>query len=108
MNLRLWICVVLVLVGAAGAGYIYGHSNGVHRTRLDTQYFLGEFARSTDLESYLQQRGQQVKMLELTAYVHAAPGAVSGGPAPLPFVLCVVAGILGLRPLLKRKCENQV
>lgn len=51
--------VVLLVVGAALAGYWSGHYEGVRTTRIETQQFLRDFARSTDLETYLQQHGHQ-------------------------------------------------
>ena len=58
MNARFWICILFLVVGAGLAGYSSGHYEGVRATRIETQEFLQDFARSTDLEAYLRQHGQ--------------------------------------------------
>jgi len=52
MKPRFWISVVLILPGAGLARYQSGRFNGVENTRIATQQFLNEFARSTDPETY--------------------------------------------------------
>lgn len=96
-----------MVVGAVIAGYQSGRSDGSHTTRLETQQFLIEFARSTDLESYLKQRGEQARILELTAYGIGGPRLRSYGPSSSIGILCVAVGIIGLLPLSKRSHENR-
>jgi hypothetical protein len=108
MKPRFWISGVLKLIGDVLAGYQSGHSDGVRKTRIETQQFLGEFARPRDLETYLQQRGEPQRTLELTAYEPGAPGVHSHGPSGLAGVACVAVGIFGLLPLLRRRNENSV
>ncbi len=111
MKPRFWISVVLILIGAGMAGYQSGRFAGEDYTCTTTQQFLKEFVRSTDLETYLQQRGQQQLMVQLTAYdgpssYGHSPGVRSQGPSIIVCVACAAVGIVGLLPLSRRKGEN--
>ncbi len=111
MKPRFWISVVLVLIGAGMAGYQSGRFAGEDYTYAATQRFLKDFMRSTDLEAYLQQRGQQQLMFQLTAYDGPSsqghsPGVRSQGPSLIACVACAAVGIVGLLPLSRKKGEN--
>jgi hypothetical protein len=112
MKARFWIFVVLLVTGAAFAGYWSGHYDGVRATHIETQIFLRDFARSTDLEAYLQQHGQQNWAGTLRVYGIGGPSsyihsygtsiyAVSAG------VACVAIGLFGLL-YVSRRIQQQV
>jgi hypothetical protein len=104
MKPRFWISVMLILIGAGMAGYQSGRFAGEEYSSAGTQRFLKEFVRSADLETYLQQRGQQHLMFQLTAY----NGVHSSGPSTTVCVACAAVGIVGLLPLARRKHESPV
>jgi len=59
MKSRFWVFILLVMIGAVLAGYSSGRYEGVRTTRIETHQFLTEFASATELDAYLQQRGQK-------------------------------------------------
>jgi hypothetical protein len=112
MKLRFWIFAVLLLLGASLAGYSSGHYEGVRKTRIETQQFLREFTSTTDLETYLQQRGQKEWSGKLaiygiggpTSYLHshtASAYPILGG------IACIVTGLVGLLPLSRTHHEAE-
>jgi hypothetical protein len=101
MKTLFWTFVILVIIGAAMAGYSSGHYDGVRRTRIETQIFLQDFTRSTEMETYLQQHGYSDWLGRLRVYGFVGPTsyirsygvsvyAVSAG------VACVAVGLVGL------------
>jgi hypothetical protein len=101
MKTRFRIFIFLLLIGAASAGYWSGNYDGVRQIRIETQMFLRDFARSTDVEGYLQQHGQQEWVGRLraygiggpTSYIHYYGGSVY---AVLAGIACVAVGLVGL------------
>ncbi|NOS71612.1 MAG: hypothetical protein HOP33_17010 [Verrucomicrobia bacterium] len=111
MKTQFWIFVLLLVIGAVLAGYWSGHYDGVRSTRIETQVFLRDFARSTDLEAYLQQRGQpewanRIRVYGIggsSSYIHSyrtSGYAVSAG------IGCVGVGLIGLLFLSRRLGEK--
>ena len=108
MKTRFWIFAVLLLVGALLAGYASGHYEGVRRTRIETQQFLAEFAAATDLETYLQQRGQKEWSGKLatygvggpTSYIHAH---TSSAYLILAGIALIAVGFVGLLPFSRSR-----
>ena len=113
MKSRLWLFVVLLMIGAVLAGYSSGHYEGVRTTRIETQQFLREFASATDLESYLQQRGQREWSDKLaiygiggsSSYIHSKSSASFSIMAG---IVCVGVGLAGLLALSRRKHDGPV
>lgn len=83
MKPQLWTFIILIVFGAAFAAFWSGHYEGVRTTSNDANKFLREFARSTQVDSYLQQRSQQEWSGKLliygiggpTSYLHAQHNA---------------------------------
>ena len=101
MKSRFWVFAVFLLIGAALAGYSSGHYEGVRKTRIETRQFLREFARTTDLETYLQQRGQKEWSGKLAVYGIGGPTSyihsyTSSGYLILAGIACVAVGLVGL------------
>ena len=108
MKTRFWIFIALLIFGAALAGYWSGHYEGVRTTRVETQQFLQDFDRSTDLESYLQQHGQQEWTVKLLVYGIAGPNSYfhsynSSAYCVLAGIACVAVGIVGLSAFSRRQ-----
>lgn len=89
-----WFYALLVVLGATMAGYSSGRYEGVRSTRLETQQFLRELARETDLETYLQQRGQKQWTGRLAAY--GVAGSQSYIRSFRPSSYLILAGITGV------------
>jgi hypothetical protein len=75
MKSRFWIFIVLVMIGAVLAGYSSGRYEGVRTTRIETHQFLREFASATELDAYLQQRGQKEWSGKLAIYGIGGPSS---------------------------------
>jgi hypothetical protein len=113
MKLRLWSFVVLVMIGAVVAGYCSGRYQGVRSTRIETQQFLREFASATDLDAYLQQRGQKEWSGKLAIYGIGGPSSYihskgASSYAILAGIASVAAGVIGLVVLSRRQHERPV
>ncbi|MDB6057649.1 MAG: hypothetical protein JWO95_1493 [Verrucomicrobiales bacterium] len=93
--------MVLVIFGGVFAGYFGGHYEARRVDASDTSKFLRDFARSTEQQTYLEQRGQKGWHDKLmvyglvgasspvrTANFHSA--AVGAG------ITCLVIGLFGL------------
>src|SRR5436190_16051419 len=103
MKPRFWIFAVLLLIGAVLAGYSSGRYEGVRRTRIETQQFLREFASATDLQTYLQQRGQKEWISKLAVYGIGGPTSYFHSKRPSAYailagIVCVTVGLVGLLP----------
>jgi hypothetical protein len=101
MRSRFWIFIVLVMIGAVLAGYSSGRYEGVRTTRIETQQFLSEFASATELDAYLQQRGQKEWSGKLAIYGIGGTSSYiraksSASYSILAGIGCVAAGIVGL------------
>ena len=99
---------MLLLIGAALAGYSSGHYEGVRKTRIETQQFLREFASTTDLETYLQQRGQKEWSGKLAIYGIGGPTSnvhshTSSAYLILAGIACIAVGLVGLLPLSRSR-----
>lgn len=110
MKSSLWIFVVLVMIGAVLAGYSSGHYEGVRTTRIETQQFLREFASATELDTYLQQRGQKEWSGKLAIYGIGGPSSYihsksSASYSIMAGIACVAVGIVGLLALSRRQAE---
>lgn len=111
MKARFWFFALLLLIGAVLAGYSSGHYEGVRSTRIETQHFLREFARTTDLEAYLQQRGQKEWSGRLAVYGIGGPSSYIhsfgfSSYSILAGIACVAVGVVGLLPLLRGQYER--
>lgn len=111
MKIRFWIFVALLGIGACLAGYSSGHYEGVRTTRIESQLFLRDFARETDLETYLQQHGQEAWVGKLAVYGIGGPTSYIHSYAPsnyatLAGIACVAIGLVGLLSLSRRQCEK--
>jgi hypothetical protein len=113
MKASFWIFVLLVMIGAVLAGYSSGHYEGVRTTRLETQQLLREFAGATDLESYLQQRGQKEWGSKLAIYGIGGPSSYfhskrSSSFSILAGIACVTIGVVGLLALSRSRHQRPV
>lgn len=111
MKARFWFFALLLLIGPLLAGYSSGHYGGVRSTRIETQQFLREFAHATDLETYLQQRGQKEWSARLALYGIGGPSSYihsygSSSYSILAGIACVAVGFVGLLPLLRGKSQR--
>ena len=96
-----WISAAFVIFGGVFAGYWSGHYEARRIDASDTSKFLREFARSTDQDIYLQQRGQKEWFGKLMMYGLAGPSS----PVPTASfhsaaisvgITCLVIGLFGL------------
>lgn len=96
-----WISAALVIFGGVFAGYWGGHYEARRVDASDTSKFLRDFARSTDQDTYLQQRGQNEWLGKLTVY------GLAGASSPVRTanfdsaaisigITCLVIGVFGL------------
>src|ERR1041384_2806818 len=111
MKSRFWFFVVLLLTGAVLAGYASGQYEGVRKTHIETQQFLREFARSTDLETYLEQHGQKEWLGKLRVYGIGGPTSYIHSHTPSSYTImagiaCVSVGLVRLFGLLGRQYEK--
>ncbi len=112
MKTRFWIPVLLLIVGAALAGYWSGHYEGVRTTRIETQQFLRQFVSATDLETYLQAKGQSEWAGKLRVYGIGGPGSYVHSLKPTTYAVLagvggVAAGMIGLLALSRKPYENR-
>jgi hypothetical protein len=113
MKSSLWICVVLVMIGAVLAGYSSGRYEGVRTTRIETQQFLREFSGATELDAYLQQRGQKEWSGKLAIYGIGGPSSYIHSKRASSYsitagIACVAVGIVGLVALSRRQYQKPV
>lgn len=107
MKSRFWIFVLFLVVGAVLAGYSSGRYEGVRRTRVETKRFLTELVRSTDLATYLDQRGQKEWVGKLAVYGIAGPTSYFHSRTPAVYgtlagIACVAVGLVGLLPFSRK------
>lgn len=111
MKSQFWMFVVLVVIGAVLAGYASGRYEGIRTTRLETQRFLSEFSSATELDAYLQQRGQKQWGGRLTSYGIGGPSSYlhsrsSASYLILAGITCAAVGIVGLAVVWRRHHEG--
>ncbi len=102
MKIRFWIFLALVVAGAVVLGYWSGQYHGLQRAQLSAHAFLRDFTRSTDLERYLQQRGEQEWLERLNTYGLVGPDSYlrfrqQWTGIMLVGLLFVTSGLVGLR-----------
>ena len=102
MQLRFWACVLLLVGGAATLGYASGRYHGLKEAQLNAHTILRDFVRSTDMESYLHQRGQPEWLGRLNAYGLVGSDSYlrvrqKRTTVMLLGLLCVAVGLVGLR-----------
>ena len=113
MKSRFWIFAVTLIVGAVLAGYSSGHYEGVRTTRIETQQFLREFAAATDLDAYLQQRGQKEWSSKLATYGIGGQSSYLQSKSyssysSLAGIACIAVGIVGLLALSRKPYKRPV
>jgi hypothetical protein len=111
MKSRFWIFIVLLMIGTVLAGYSSGRYEGIRSTRIETQKFLREFASATELDAYLQQRGQKEWSGKLMIYGLGGPSSYihsksSASYSIMAGLACVAVGIVGLLALSRRQYER--
>jgi hypothetical protein len=68
MQLKLWVFVLLTIIGAVAAGYGSGMYHGRKDAQQDARVFLHEFESATDLTNYLQRQNQEDWSKRLAMY----------------------------------------